>query len=208
MKCLAVAGFAAMNIMLLSVSVWSGNATDMTQETRDFFHWLSALIALPAAAYAGQPFFQSAWRALRARAVNMDVPISLGVMLALGMSVVETASHAAARLFRFRHHAAVLPAVRPLCSTTRCGARRARSPAISRRSRPSSRIASTATARSCVVPAAALQAGRPAAGAPGRARSGRRRRDRPAPPRSTRAWSPARPRGARSRPAPCSTPAA
>jgi Cu2+-exporting ATPase len=93
MKCLAVAGFAAMNIMLLSVSVWSG-ATDMTQETRDFFHWLSALIALPAAAYAGQPFFQSAWRAIRSRQLNMDVPISLGVVLALGMSVVETASHA------------------------------------------------------------------------------------------------------------------
>jgi P-type Cu2+ transporter len=92
-KCLAVAGFAAMNIMLLSVSVWSG-AIDMPQETRDFFHWLSALIALPAAAYAGQPFFQSAWRAIRARALNMDVPISLGVLLALGMSLVETISHA------------------------------------------------------------------------------------------------------------------
>jgi Cu2+-exporting ATPase len=92
-RCLAVAGFAAMNIMLLSVSVWSG-AADMPQETRDFFHWLSALIALPAAAYAGQPFFQSAWRAIRARTLNMDVPISLGVLLALGMSVVETATHA------------------------------------------------------------------------------------------------------------------
>jgi Cu2+-exporting ATPase len=92
--CLGVAGFAAMNIMLLSVSVWSGSATDMTQETRDFFHWLSALIALPAAAYAGQPFFQNAWRALRARQLNMDVPISLGVLLALGMSVIETMNHA------------------------------------------------------------------------------------------------------------------
>jgi Cu2+-exporting ATPase len=92
-KCLAVAGFAAMNVMLLSVSVWSG-ATDMPQETRDFFHWLSALIALPAGAYAGQPFFRSAWRALRTRALNMDVPISLGVLLALGMSLVETANHA------------------------------------------------------------------------------------------------------------------
>jgi Cu2+-exporting ATPase len=92
-RCLAVSGFAAMNIMLLSVSVWSGSV-DMPQETRDFFHWLSALIALPAAAYAGQPFFQSAWRALRTRALNMDVPISLGVVVALGMSVVETANHA------------------------------------------------------------------------------------------------------------------
>ncbi len=94
LKCLALAGFAAMNIMLLSVSVWSGNVSDMTQETRDFFHWLSALIALPAAAYAGQPFFQSALRAIRTRQVNMDVPISIGVVLALGMSLFETASHA------------------------------------------------------------------------------------------------------------------
>src|SRR5471032_368955 len=94
LRCLAVAGFAAMNIMLLSVSVWSGNVTDITPETRDFFHWASALIALPAAAYGGRPFFASAWRALRVRSLNMDVPISLGVTLALAMSVVETAHHA------------------------------------------------------------------------------------------------------------------
>jgi Cu2+-exporting ATPase len=66
----------------------------MTPETRDFFHWASALIALPAAAYAGRPFFSSAWRALKARSTNMDVPISIGVTLALAMSVVETARHA------------------------------------------------------------------------------------------------------------------
>ncbi|MEJ2624452.1 MAG: heavy metal translocating P-type ATPase [Pseudolabrys sp.] len=89
---LAVAGFAAMNIMLLSVSIWAGS--DMTPSTRDFFHWASALIALPAAAYAGQPFFVSAFKALRARSLNMDVPITVGVTLALAMSLVETARHA------------------------------------------------------------------------------------------------------------------
>ncbi len=94
LKCLAVAGFAAMNVMLLSISVWSGNVSDMTAVTRDLFHWLSALIALPAAAYAGQPFFQSAWRALRMRQLNMDVPITVGVTLALGLSLYETATHA------------------------------------------------------------------------------------------------------------------
>jgi Cu2+-exporting ATPase len=94
LRCLGVAAFAAMNIMLLSVSVWSGNVSDITPEQRDFFHWLSALIALPAAAYAGQPFFRSAVRALIARNLNMDVPITLGVVLALCMSVVETLHHA------------------------------------------------------------------------------------------------------------------
>ncbi len=94
LKCLAVAGFASMNIMLLAVSVWSGNVTDITPETRDFFHWLAALIALPAVAYAGQPFFQSAMNALRNRRTNMDVPIVIGILLALTMSVVETINHA------------------------------------------------------------------------------------------------------------------
>jgi len=88
-----VAGFASMNIMLLSVSVWSGNSGDIDATTRDFFHWLSALIALPTAAYAGRPFFESALRALRAGAVNMDVPITIGVVLALAMSVAETWTH-------------------------------------------------------------------------------------------------------------------
>ncbi len=93
LRCLGVAGFAAMNVMLLSVSVWAGNASDIEPSTRDLFHWLSALIALPTAAYAGRPFFESALRALRAGSVNMDVPITLGVVLALAMSVVETWQH-------------------------------------------------------------------------------------------------------------------
>ncbi len=94
LRCLGVAAFATMNVMMLSIPVWSGNVSDMIPEQRDFFHWLSALIALPAAAYAGQPFFRSAWRALRTRNVNMDVPISIGVTLALATSVVETLGHA------------------------------------------------------------------------------------------------------------------
>jgi Cu2+-exporting ATPase len=94
LRCLGVAAFATMNVMMLSIPVWSGSAGDMIPEQRDFFHWLSALIALPAAAYAGQPFFRSAFRALRTRNVNMDVPISIGVTLALAMSVVETLRHA------------------------------------------------------------------------------------------------------------------
>ncbi|MBR0934216.1 heavy metal translocating P-type ATPase [Bradyrhizobium jicamae] len=91
---LGVAAFAAMNVMMLSIPVWSGIGSDMLPEQRDFFHWLSALIVLPAAAYSAQPFFASAWTALRSRGVNMDVPISIGIFLALAISVVETVNHA------------------------------------------------------------------------------------------------------------------
>jgi Cu2+-exporting ATPase len=86
----AVAGFAAMNIMLLSVSVWAGLAGDMDASLSTLFHWLSALIALPVVAYAGQPFFTSAAGALRARRLNMDVPISLAILLATAMSLYQT----------------------------------------------------------------------------------------------------------------------
>src|SRR5690606_23042732 len=90
LRALAVAGFAAGNVMLLSVSVWSGLAEDMGPATRALMHWVSALIALPAVAYAGRPFFRSALAALRSARTNMDVPVSLGVILAAGMSLSET----------------------------------------------------------------------------------------------------------------------
>jgi Cu2+-exporting ATPase len=85
-RALGVAGFGMMNVMLLSVSVWSG----AEGATRELFHWLSALIALPVIAYSGQPFFRSAWMALSHRRTNMDVPISIGVILATCMSLYET----------------------------------------------------------------------------------------------------------------------
>lgn len=90
LRCLGVAGFAAANVMLLSVSVWSGLVSDMEPETRAFFYWFSALIALPAIAYAARPFYRSAWKALSHGRTNMDVPISLAVTLATSMSLVQT----------------------------------------------------------------------------------------------------------------------
>ncbi|MDX8481500.1 cation-translocating P-type ATPase [Mesorhizobium sp. VK24D] len=88
-RAVAVAGFAAGNIMLLSVSVWSG----AEGATRDLFHWISALIAIPALAFAGGIYFRSAANALRHGRMNMDVPIAVGVSLAYAMSLYETINH-------------------------------------------------------------------------------------------------------------------
>ena len=84
---LAVAGFAMMNVMLFSVAVWSGAA----EATQGIFHWISASIAIPALIFSAQVFFTNAWTALRVGRLNMDVPISLAIILAGGMSVYETA---------------------------------------------------------------------------------------------------------------------
>lgn len=90
---LGVAFFAMMNIMLLSVAVWSGAA----DSTRDLFHAISGVIALPTVIFCGQPFFRSAWRGLRAGRLGMDFPISLAIILATSISIYET--------FHSGHHA-------------------------------------------------------------------------------------------------------
>ncbi len=93
LRALAVAGFAAGNVMLISIGLWVGAAQNMGPGTRDLLHWVSAAIALPAIAYAGRPFFASAAAALRRGRTTMDVPISLGVLLVSAMSLVETMLH-------------------------------------------------------------------------------------------------------------------
>ncbi len=96
LRALGVAGFASANVMLLSISVWAGEG-EMSLPTITLMHWISGLIALPAVAYSGWPFFKNALTGLRARSVNMDLPISLAVLLACGLSIYETAlGHGAA----------------------------------------------------------------------------------------------------------------
>jgi Cu2+-exporting ATPase len=89
-KALSVAGFCSMNIMMLSLSVWSG----ADASSRQAFHLVSALLALPALVYSGQVFYASAWSALRYGRTNMDVPISIGVSLAFALSLYDTVHNA------------------------------------------------------------------------------------------------------------------
>jgi Cu2+-exporting ATPase len=92
---LGVAGFGAANAMMFSVPVWAGLFhQQMGEGVRTLFYWLTALIAAPCALFAGMTFFQSAWASLRKGHANMDVPISIGVLLAIGVSLYETAIHA------------------------------------------------------------------------------------------------------------------
>lgn len=93
LRCLAVAGFASGNLMMFSVPLWAATRGEMGDATRTMLQWVCALIALPAICYAGLPFYRSAWKAVKEWRSNMDVPISVAIILATLMSVFETLTH-------------------------------------------------------------------------------------------------------------------
>ncbi len=90
LKCLAVAGFGAGNVMLFSFILWFSDLQKIGAATIDFMHFFSALIALPVIIYAARPFFSSAFRALKIRAMNMDLAISMAIFLACIVSLFES----------------------------------------------------------------------------------------------------------------------
>ena len=92
LRCLAVSGFATVFIMGLTDSIWY--SSDMAAATRDLFFWLAGAVAIPATLYAGQPFFRSALAVLVKGRTNMDVPISLALILSLALSLYQTSSGA------------------------------------------------------------------------------------------------------------------
>ncbi len=90
LRTLAVSAFASMNLMLFSIPLWSSSSAEMGEATRTMFHWIQAIIAIPTIAYCGIPFYSSALKALRSGHTNMDVPISVAIILATLMSLFET----------------------------------------------------------------------------------------------------------------------
>ena len=93
MTCMAVAGFATGNIMLFSQAVWFNPHSDLNGASLDLMHWVMAMIAMPVAMFCGQPFFRSAFGALRHGRTNMDVPISIAILLTNALSLFETLIH-------------------------------------------------------------------------------------------------------------------
>lgn len=89
---LAMAGFGAVFVVGLTDAVWYGGA-DMSAGLRDVFFWLAGAVSVPLTLYASLPFFRSAWQSLSHRQTNMDVPISVAIILSLALSAYVTATH-------------------------------------------------------------------------------------------------------------------
>ena len=86
---MAFAGFAMMNLMWLSIALYSGADQG---EFRNWFHWIGFLIATPTLLYAGYPFLRNAWLGLRRHYLTMDLPIAIGATATYCYSTYITAT--------------------------------------------------------------------------------------------------------------------
>lgn len=88
-----VAGFAFGNIMLLSFPEYLAHGSASIEATlKAVFVWLNLVLSLPIVFFSGIDYIISAWKGLRSRIVNLDVPISIGILALFSRSVYEVVS--------------------------------------------------------------------------------------------------------------------
>ncbi|GAB3767153.1 heavy metal translocating P-type ATPase [Ramlibacter monticola] len=85
-----VAGFCMMQVMMYAVPAYVAAPGEMTPDVAALLRWAAWLLTLPVLVFSCRPFFASAWRDLRHARVGMDVPVSLGILIAFGASTAVT----------------------------------------------------------------------------------------------------------------------
>lgn len=86
---LGLAAFAFGNVMLLALPEYFSFVEDLQGEFGQFFGYLSLALAVPVLLFSARAFFRSAWQSLRQRYINLDFPISLGLLSLFGVSTFE-----------------------------------------------------------------------------------------------------------------------
>ncbi|MCB1152654.1 heavy metal translocating P-type ATPase [bacterium] len=87
---IAVAGAAAMNVMVIAFALYGGMFGGMEPQFRTLFRYLSMAISIPAVLWAGWPFYRGAIGALRTRALHMDLPVAIGLTAGLVSGSINT----------------------------------------------------------------------------------------------------------------------
>ncbi|OOR88113.1 ATPase [Moraxella caviae] len=87
---LGVAALGAMQAMMFSIGMYFGDYSGMLAEHRDFLRYVALFVTIPVMFYSGVPFFLSAYNAIKARQVNMDVPVSIALITTFVASVYAT----------------------------------------------------------------------------------------------------------------------
>lgn len=87
---LGLAGVLGMQVMMIAVALYLGAFSGIEEHFRQFFHWVSLGLTLPVMLYSAQPFFRTAWRDVQRLQAGMDVPVSIGILVAFTGSVYAT----------------------------------------------------------------------------------------------------------------------
>jgi Cu2+-exporting ATPase len=85
-----VAGFCMMQVMMYAVPAYVAAPGEMADDVAALLRWAAWLLTLPVLLFSCRPFFASAWRDLRHCRIGMDVPVSLGILIAFGASTAAT----------------------------------------------------------------------------------------------------------------------
>lgn len=89
---IGIAGFAAGNVMLLAIPEYFGMSMADVATWRPLFSAISIALALPVLAFSGGSYLRGAYRSIRYRRLNIDMPIALGMIAMFGHSVYEIMS--------------------------------------------------------------------------------------------------------------------
>ncbi|WP_188151818.1 heavy metal translocating P-type ATPase [Teredinibacter waterburyi] len=89
---LGVAGIGMMQVGMVAVALYAGALQGMSDTWLVLLRWVSFLVATPVVFFSASPFFKSAWRAVKAKHLNMDVPVSIAIALAYSVSAWATIS--------------------------------------------------------------------------------------------------------------------
>lgn len=83
---LGVAGLMTMQVMMFAFAMYFGMFSGMDEDFEQYFRWISFILATPVILYSAMPFLTSAVRGLKAKQLNMDLPVSLAIFGAYGAS--------------------------------------------------------------------------------------------------------------------------
>lgn len=87
---IGIAGIASMQVMMVAVALYLEVFSDLDDAFKHYFRIVSFIFATPVMLYSAWPFYQSAWRSLKAKSPSMDVPVSIAMIMAYLASIVAT----------------------------------------------------------------------------------------------------------------------
>lgn len=87
---IGIAALFGMQVMMIAIALYFGDASGIESHYRLFFHWISLILTLPVLLFSAQSIFSGAIRDIKNKRPGMDIPIALGLSIAFISSLWST----------------------------------------------------------------------------------------------------------------------